>query len=242
MSLRSQIPVILGRFNFRDVQRTMELLNWRWGGQSAPSIEELRAEADRQLHICVDIYEQRGCPATGMLVASGGFQAMIHRFEKSVPPELQLIFYVDSASQREGDQLCSCCEPAFVSTQAARWRISQRCCKKASAFSVAAMSARASSRKLRSPSKPELVARFRRGLLGDTCLTKSAGSISRAAPFSRSLMRCKSQSSTSAVGTSSSLACRSQKLRGTSWMESSTAIQRWSSSRVKPAMPSRLKR
>ena len=105
MSLRSQIPAILDRFNFRDVQRTMELLNWRWSGLGTPSLEQLRAEAYRQLHTCVDIYEQRGCPASGMLVASGGFQAMVHRYERSELPELQLVFYVDSASQREGDPL-----------------------------------------------------------------------------------------------------------------------------------------
>lgn len=105
MSLYNQIAPILDRFNFRDVQRTMELLNWRWGGPSVPSLDELRAEADRQLRTCVSIYEQRGCPASGMLVASGGFQAMIHRYERSELPTLQLVFYVDSASQREGDPL-----------------------------------------------------------------------------------------------------------------------------------------
>jgi hypothetical protein len=98
-SLYSLIPAILERFNFENVHRTMELLNWHWAGLGIPTVEQLRFEATRHLETCVSEFEKAGCPKSGMLVASGGFQAMIHCFGRG-EPELQLIFYVDSASER----------------------------------------------------------------------------------------------------------------------------------------------
>lgn len=100
-SLYAAIPLIMERFDFKQVQKVMEFLNWKWAntaaGNAAPSIEELRAEAYRQLDQCIDLFERQGRPATGMNVASGGFQALVNVFA-SGNVELELLFYVDAKS------------------------------------------------------------------------------------------------------------------------------------------------
>jgi hypothetical protein len=97
-SLYAAIPKIMDRFDFEKVEKVMRFLNWKWSttanGYDVPSVAELESEAYRQLHECVRIFEARGCPASGMNVSSGGFQALVMTFEKG-DPQLQLVFYVD---------------------------------------------------------------------------------------------------------------------------------------------------
>ena len=87
----------MDRFKFDHVQRTMELLNWTWAGVGAPTIDDLKRTAHRMLDSCVNMFIEKGRPKTGMLWATGGFQAMVHVYEGG-REELQLVFYVDSAS------------------------------------------------------------------------------------------------------------------------------------------------
>ena len=103
-SLMPLIPEIMERFNFDSVRRTMELLNWTWAGVGTPTVDQLRAEAQRLLEGCVERFEQRGCPQSGMSFACGGFQAMVHCYQDpKARPELQLVFYVDSAAKHHWD-------------------------------------------------------------------------------------------------------------------------------------------
>lgn len=100
-TLHAAIPEIMDRFKFDHVQRTMELLNWTWGwtwgNSKTPSIDELKSTAYHVLSGCVNMFIEKGRPKTGMLWATGGFQAMVHVYEGG-REELQLVFYVDSAS------------------------------------------------------------------------------------------------------------------------------------------------
>lgn len=96
-TLRNAIPEIMERFKFDHVQRTMELLNWAWSGVGTPTIDELKSTAYQMLDGCVNAFIEKGRPKTGMLWATGGFQAMVHVYE-SGREELQLVFYVDSCS------------------------------------------------------------------------------------------------------------------------------------------------
>jgi hypothetical protein len=100
-SLHSSIPVVMNRFDFDKVHRVMTFLDWKWAttqtGYAVPSVSELEAEAYRQLSYCVDEFEKRGRPASGMNISSGGFQANIVTFERGTP-QLQLLFYVDEIS------------------------------------------------------------------------------------------------------------------------------------------------
>ncbi len=98
MNLYDHIPDIMERFNFENVHKTMTMLGWTWQGRGVPTIEELRESAYAQLTGCIDEFEKRGRPKCGMLYATGGFQAMIFCFGDE--PELQLVFYVDSARAR----------------------------------------------------------------------------------------------------------------------------------------------
>lgn len=97
-SLYARIPEVMERFDFEKVQRTIEFLNWKWAHDNRPpSVEELESEAYRQLHEVIRIYEERGRPASGMNVASGGFEARVDVYS-SGNSALQLLFYVDCAS------------------------------------------------------------------------------------------------------------------------------------------------
>ena len=97
-SLYAAIPIVMNRFDFAKVEKVMTFLNWRWALQGrVPTLDELEAEAYRQLSLCVAEYEKRGCPKSGMNVSSGGFQAQVMTFE-SGQPRLELSFYVDSTS------------------------------------------------------------------------------------------------------------------------------------------------
>lgn len=100
MNLYSKIDEVMDRFEFDKVHRVMTFLNWTWAqssGNCVPTVETLKAEAYRQLSMAIDLFVKQGQPLTGMVVASGGFQASVETFI-SGPPKLQLLFYVDSRS------------------------------------------------------------------------------------------------------------------------------------------------
>lgn len=95
-SLYTAIPIIMNRFDFKQVEKVMECLNWNWA-TGRPTLAQLRDEALNQLNCCVDEFYRRNQPPSGMLIASGGFEATVQTFE-SGQPRLQLTFYVDSTS------------------------------------------------------------------------------------------------------------------------------------------------
>lgn len=97
MSLRSAIPIVLNRFDFGKVQKVMTFLNWRWmGDPQSPTEQELIDCATSMLYSCVRLFEEQGCPASGMFCATGGLQAVIHTYPKG-KPKLELLFYVDQS-------------------------------------------------------------------------------------------------------------------------------------------------
>ena len=96
-SLYAAIPLVMDRFDFEQVQKVMTFLDWKWSSVGIPTVDDLKAEAFRQLNKCIDEFERCGRPQSGMLIASGGFEATIQTFE-SGKPRLQLLFYVDSRS------------------------------------------------------------------------------------------------------------------------------------------------
>lgn len=97
-SLYAAIPIVMNRFDFGQVHKVMTFLNWTWAGDGAvPTQYQLEDEAQSQLNKCVAEYERRGCPKSGMLIASGGFEATVQTFEEG-QPRLQLTFYVDTRS------------------------------------------------------------------------------------------------------------------------------------------------
>jgi hypothetical protein len=103
-SLHSSIAVVMNRFDFGKVHEVMKFLDWKWAitssGYATPSQYELEAEAYRQLSMCVDEFEKRGRPASGMNVSSGGFQANIVTFERG-QPQLELLFYVEAIAHQD---------------------------------------------------------------------------------------------------------------------------------------------
>ena len=97
-SLYAAIPIVMDRFDFEKVQKVMEFLNWTWTGMGeVPTIAELEETALYLLTGCVREFELKGSPLSGMLYATGGFQARVKCFERS-EPRLELTFYVDSHS------------------------------------------------------------------------------------------------------------------------------------------------
>ena len=99
-SLYAAIPKIIDRFDFKQVHKVMTFLNWTWAGNTAvPTIFELEDQAQSLLNMAVQLFEERGCPASGMLVATGGFEATVQCYE-SGESQLQLLFYVDSCSDK----------------------------------------------------------------------------------------------------------------------------------------------
>jgi hypothetical protein len=99
-SLYAAIPIVMNRFDFAKVHKVMAFLDWKWvtpDGYATPTQFQLEHEAYRQLNQCVAEFEKRGCPASGMNVSSGGFQALVMTFEKG-DPQLQLVFYVDESA------------------------------------------------------------------------------------------------------------------------------------------------
>lgn len=93
-SLHDKIPEIMAEFDFAKVHKVMTFLNWKWSDAVPPSIEELKSTASYLLHNCIAIFEARGCPPEGSLLATDGFQATITCFVAG-RPRLSLLFYVD---------------------------------------------------------------------------------------------------------------------------------------------------
>jgi len=96
-TLHSAIPILLERFNFEKVRSVMQLLNWTWTNGSVPTILDLQETAEYLLSGCVAEFDRRGQPKSGMVFATGGFQATVETFETG-EPRLQLLFYVDCTS------------------------------------------------------------------------------------------------------------------------------------------------
>lgn len=97
-SLLSAIHPILNRFDFNKVHQVMKMLNWTWADHGrVPTPAELRIAAHDYLYTAVTVFEEQGCPPSGMTVACGGFQASVDVFQTG-KSRLQLVFYVDEAN------------------------------------------------------------------------------------------------------------------------------------------------
>lgn len=97
MNLYPAINHVMNRFDFEKTHRVMEFLDWRWNGPITPTIDELKSTALQMLDGCVHMYYDKGQPKSGMLWATGGFQATVQVFEDG-EPRLSLVFYVDETS------------------------------------------------------------------------------------------------------------------------------------------------
>lgn len=93
-SLYDAIPIIMDRFDFEKIQKVMAFLNWRWLGTGVPSIHQLKSTAHEMLSGCVQMFEEKGRPATGMVWSTGGFTATVQCFDNGAP-RLDLVFYVE---------------------------------------------------------------------------------------------------------------------------------------------------
>lgn len=95
-TLYEQMNMIMERFDFGRVQRTMEALNWGWMGEQAPpSMRDIKSTAEDVMRWAVSGYTE-GAPfySTG----TGGFTALILRYDAG--PRLELNFNVE---RRTGD-------------------------------------------------------------------------------------------------------------------------------------------
>ena len=95
--LQSKIPEIMDSFDFEQVHKVMTFLNWKWGGLSVPTVEQLKSCAMELLDLAAYGYENSSHKSHGYSVATGGFVAEVETFSKA-DPKLTLTFYVDRRS------------------------------------------------------------------------------------------------------------------------------------------------
>ncbi len=73
--IQKQIEDIMDEFNFGEVQRTMESLDWEWSGcDGVPEEYELRKSARRLLKQAAEMIDDR-CYPSGGSTSTGGFLA-----------------------------------------------------------------------------------------------------------------------------------------------------------------------
>lgn len=98
MSLQDKIATVMENFDFVNVKKAMDLLDWKWGRENrVPTIAELQECALGLLQGAVAQYEMEGRPMVGTSHSTGGFIASVFSFEGGVV-EVQLLFYVSEYS------------------------------------------------------------------------------------------------------------------------------------------------
>lgn len=94
-NLHSLADDIVEHFDFANVQKVMQFLNWTWASTAGvPSIEKLKETARYVLDSAITEYEKRGFPDTGMYCETGGFRATISKFA-SGDAHIDLLFYTE---------------------------------------------------------------------------------------------------------------------------------------------------
>lgn len=92
--LYRDINDIMTRFDFAQVAKVMEFMNWTWAGSSnTPTVEEIQSTALMLLDGCVTNFVKEGYPSCGAYYATGGLAATVTTFGDV--PELKLVFKVE---------------------------------------------------------------------------------------------------------------------------------------------------
>jgi hypothetical protein len=66
--MTKQIDSIMENFNFENVHKVMEFLNWEWQDMGIPSISQLKLEAERLLLLAVSKKHK--------IIGTGGFEVL----------------------------------------------------------------------------------------------------------------------------------------------------------------------
>ncbi len=93
---KTKIKSTLRDFDFERVRKAMVAVNWTWGLDNTPTIEEMQEEAERLL---IDIYEETDAQVD--TVSCGGFNAMYNREEEC----FFLFFTIEEAWSHKWEEL-----------------------------------------------------------------------------------------------------------------------------------------